>query len=313
MPNFSDIQKEINTLGSAYDVVRRNHLKHLADTTGRNLIVYYSGFLQKTGIPQLLPHLAVNDSDKNGFMAAIHNLEKSRGLDLFLHTPGGEIAATESLVNYLRQMFGTDIRAIVPQLAMSAGTMLALSCREIILGKHSNLGPIDPQIGGMAAHGVVEEFNRAIDEIRNATDPNEKHAKVAMWQPIIAKYTPTLIGQCQKAIAWSQSMVANWLETGMFDGESDAKTKAMAIAEELGNHALNKSHARHIHLDRLTELGLKVVQLEANQILQDRVLAVHHACIHTLTHTPAVKIVENQNGVGLILGMQMQMQAGQAS
>jgi len=36
-------------------------------------------------------------------------------------------------------MFGTNIRAIVPQLAMSAGTMIALSCKEIVMGKQSNL------------------------------------------------------------------------------------------------------------------------------------------------------------------------------
>jgi membrane-bound ClpP family serine protease len=58
-------------------------------------------------------------------------------------------------------MFGTNIRAIIPQMAMSAGTMIALSTREIIMGKHSNLGPIDPQIAGIPAHGVIEEFNRA--------------------------------------------------------------------------------------------------------------------------------------------------------
>ena len=209
MADFSEIQKEIDTLGSAHDVVRRRHLKNLAAMTDRNLIVYYSAWLQKVGVPQLAPYLAVNDSDKNGFMAAIHNLDRSKGLDLFLHTPGGEIAATESLVNYLRQMFGADIRAIVPQLAMSAGTMLALSCREIIMGKHSNLGPIDPQIAGLPAHGVVEEFNAAVEEIKSAVDPSEKAAKIAMWQPIIAKYSPTLIGQCQKAISWSQAIIAD--------------------------------------------------------------------------------------------------------
>jgi hypothetical protein len=186
-------------------------------------------------------------------------------------------------------MFNADIRAIVPQLAMSAGTVLALSCREIILGKHSNLGPIDPQIGGMPAHGVVEEFNRAIEETKNAADVNEKQARISMWQPIIAKYAPTLIGQCQKAISWSEAIVASWLETGMFDDEPDAKIKAEAISRELGNHALNKSHARHIHLDRLRQLNVKVVELEANQELQDKSLAVHHACIHTLTHTLAIK------------------------
>ena len=306
MANFSDIQKEVSTLGSAYDVVRRAHLKHLSELSGRNIIVYYSGWLQKVGYPQLNPHLSINDSDKNGFMAAIHTLDRSKGLDLFLHTPGGDIAATESLVVYLRQMFGTDIRAIVPQLAMSAGTMIALACREIVLGKHSNLGPIDPQINGMPAHGIVEEFYDAINAVKGASDPDEKYAKLAIWQPIIAKYDPTLIGQCQKAISWSQTVVADWLTTGMFSGEADAATKARGIAEDLGNHSTNKSHSRHIHITRLKELGLNVLELESNQEFQNAVLAVHHACIHALTHTPALKIVENQNGIGLILGVQLQ-------
>src|SRR5438034_184222 len=142
-------------------------------------------------------------------MSAIHKLDRAKGLDLVLHTPGGETAATESLVTYLRSMFGTDIRAIVPELAMSAGTMIACSCKEIVMGKHSSLGPIDPQFGGMPAHGVVEEFNRAHREIK------EDQTRVLVWQPIIAKYSPTLIGECEKAIEWSNEMTQEWLVTGM--------------------------------------------------------------------------------------------------
>ncbi|MHB1126932.1 MAG: hypothetical protein ACYC2T_08230 [Bacillota bacterium] len=53
-------------------------------------------------------------------------MDRSKGLDLILHTPGGEIAATESLVDYLRSMFGSDIRAIVPQIAMSCGLWVSI-------------------------------------------------------------------------------------------------------------------------------------------------------------------------------------------
>ena len=64
-------------------------------------------------------------------MTVIHELDRSLGLDLLLDTPGGETAATESLVDYLRSMFGSNMRAIVPQLAMSGGTMIACACNEI--------------------------------------------------------------------------------------------------------------------------------------------------------------------------------------
>jgi Serine dehydrogenase proteinase len=253
-----------------------------------------------------MPLLQVNDNDKNGFMATIHQLDRSKGLDLLLHTPGGEAPATESLVQYLRQMFGTNIRAIIPQLAMSAGTMIALSCKEILMGKESNLGPIDPQIGTFAAHGVIEEFQRAAQEIQSANDPKEQAARIAIWQPIIAKYNPTLIGECQHAITWSTEIVTTWLKTGMFEGEAEAEENAKRIVDELGSHAVTKTHARHIHSDKLRELGVKVRSLEDDQKLQDAVLTVHHACVHTLTHTPAVKIIENQNSVSFIMAAVVQ-------
>lgn len=121
MPTLNEILNETTNVGSGFDVVRRKYIYKLSEHTRRNVIVYYSGWLQKPQIPGLAHLLQVNDNDKNGFMATIHKLDRDRGLDLILHTPGGDAAATESIVDYLRKMFGTDIRAIVPQLAMSAG------------------------------------------------------------------------------------------------------------------------------------------------------------------------------------------------
>ena len=80
-------------------------------------------------------------------MTAINGMDTSKGLDLLIHTPGGEIAALESLGQYLRAKFGTNIRAFVPMIAMSAGTMLACCANEIFMGKQSNIGPFDPQMG----------------------------------------------------------------------------------------------------------------------------------------------------------------------
>lgn len=290
MPNWHDINSQIITAGSTHDVIRRQYLQKLHEATGRNIIIYYSGWLQKPN----LGGMEVNDEDKNGFMTVIHRLDRTKGLDLILHTPGGETAATESLVDYLRSMFGMDIRAIVPQLAMSAGTMIACACKEILMGKHSSLGPIDPQYMGLPAHGVIEEFECAYEEIK--ADP----AKIPVWQPIIAKYHPTLIGECEKSIDWSHEITKEWLVTGMLQGEQKAEEIAEAILKELSDHALTKAHARHLSAAKCESIGLKVTYLEDNPDLQDAVLSVHHACIHTLTATPAFKIIENHNGVAFI-------------
>ncbi len=300
MPNYNELQKEAAQVGSNYDFIRRKYIRRLSRLTGRNVILYYSGWLQKGHLdPQgRYGFFEVNDSDKNAFMACINKLDRKRGLDLVLHTPGGSTAATESLVQYLRSMFGTDMRAIVPQLSMSAGTMIACACKEIIMGKHSSLGPIDPQIGGIPAHGIIEEFKRALKEC------TEDNNAIPLWQPIIAKYHPALIGECEKSIAWSTEIASAWLASGMFNGDAAGPSKASKIVEELSDHALQKSHGRHISADDAAKLGLRVSRLEDDQSLQDAVLTVHHASIMTLMKTSAVKIVENHRGVAVIHAIQ---------
>jgi len=292
LPDWNDILNEISdkAKSSPFDVIRRDYLKRLHNKTKRNVIIYYSGWLQKPG----LAGTEVNDADKNGFMNAIHGLDRTKGLDLILHTPGGESAATESLVDYLHSMFGGDIRAIVPQLALSAGTMICCACKEIIMGKHSSLGPVDPQFRGLPAHGIREEFQRAYDECK------KDQTKVLVWQPIIAKYSPTLIGECEKAIAWSEQIVKQWLLDGMLKSKKNKAARVDKVWKELGDHALTLSHARHLSAKKCKEIGLEINYLEDDNDLQDAVLSVHHACIHTLSGTSAFKIIENHLGKAFI-------------
>src|SRR3972149_8512871 len=137
---------------------------------------------------------------------AVHKLDKKKGLDLILHTPGCDVGATQSIVNYLHKIFKKDIRAIIPQIAMSAGTMIACSCRSILMAEHSHLGPIDPHLRGVPAYGVIEEFKRAYREIKK--DPTKK----AVWEPILSNYRPTFLSQCENAIKWSNAFVQEQLE-----------------------------------------------------------------------------------------------------
>jgi hypothetical protein len=290
MPNWSDVLREINACEGGLDRVRRKYLSTLATITKRPVIAYYSGWLQKPNQYAT----SISDDDKNGFMNAVHGLPRDKGLDLILHTPGGDFAATESIVDYLRKMFGADIRAIIPQLAMSGGTMIACACKEIWMGKQSNIGPIDPQFRGIPAHGVIAEFMEAVHEIKK--DP----ATIPIWQTIIGKYHPTFIGECRNAIALATDIVTNWLVSGMFDGDEKAKEKASEIVKKLNNHADTKTHARHIHADEAERFGLKVRMLEKEPTFQDAVLTVHHAFMHTFSNSNSAKIIENHLGNAIV-------------
>ncbi|MCP2232862.1 SDH family Clp fold serine proteinase [Erwinia aphidicola] len=271
---------------SPLDTVRSKYLKEFSEKTGRNVIAYYSGFLQKNAAAH--HHLiGMSDDDKNGFMTAIHGLDATKGLDLLLHTPGGDIAALESIGNYLRSKFGNDIRAFVPMISMSAGTMLACCAKEIVMGKQSNIGPFDPQIGGVPAHGVIEESQKAYNDII------QNPASVGYWQFTLSKLNPTFIGECEKAIQWATTIVSDWLVTGMFMGEQDAATKADAVCRSLNNHTSTFAHARHIHSDKAKQIGLKITDMESDQDIQDLVLTIHHSYMHTFGGSSAAKIIEN--------------------
>lgn len=109
------------------DKIRSKYISQLSKLRNRNVICYYSGWLQFS--IQSIPQHAITDDDMNGLMNAVHGLDRSKGLDLVLHLRGGDLAATEAIVNYLLSCFNNDVVAIVPQLAMSAGTMIACSCK----------------------------------------------------------------------------------------------------------------------------------------------------------------------------------------
>lgn len=295
MPDLTQILNEIKHFedeGSSIDKVRRKYIKNFSELRRRNTIVYYSGWLQNPNLPES----SISDMDIDGFMTNLHQMDKNKGLDLILHTPGGDIAATENIVNYLREYFSCDIEAFVPQIAMSAGTMLACSCRKIHMGKQSSLGPIDPQfyvpnIGHVPALGIIEERDRGIQEI--AQNP----ASQFFWAHIFQKYTPTLLEKCEKAIAWSEEITTNWLQDCMFKDlpEDQARERAKGVVDKIASHKETKSHSRHLSAQKCKEIGLIIENLEDNQEVQDAVLSVHHACMATLQNPSVIKIIENQS------------------
>jgi hypothetical protein len=292
MPTWNEVFKEIHLTNDPFLVLNK-YLQQLSNYTKRNTIIYYSGWLQKPELNTL--HLLINDMDKHGFMIAINGLDRKKGLDLILHTPGGNLSSVESLVDYLHLMFGNDIRAIVPQLAMSGGTMIACSCKSIMMGKHSSLGPIDPQFDGIPAHGIIEEFEKICSDIKN--DPNMRY----VWNPILEKYPPAFIGDCEKLISWSKELTEEWLSC-MFQEDHD-KNKIDKIISQLGDHSVTKSHDRQFSISKCMsdDIGLKIERMEDDQKLQDAILTIHHIAMLIFSETPTVKIIQSQNNDAFIL------------
>lgn len=287
MPSTVEIQQEAMPRGSAKDVLAR-YMQAFVGRTKRNLILYYSGFLFAPN-----ENVSIQEEDMEGFMAALYKMDKSSGLDLFLHTPGGSVSATEGIGNYLKSVFNNNINCYVPHMAMSCGTLLAMACRTIYMGKHSCLGPIDPAIGMYRTDAVVEEFNTAKTDI--AQDPNLS----LLWQPILSKYPITLLGECKKATELAKIVSEKWLTDNMLAQAPDARLRLNRILSLFASHQNTKAHDRHISASECLKIGLEVKMIEEDPDLQDAVLSVHHAATLFMKQNNLVSMVTNPRCTGL--------------
>jgi hypothetical protein len=275
----------------AFDTVRNKHIKALSDFTQRDTIIYASRWTSGDVPPNLV---SINDEDVQAFMEALSGL-RNDNLDLILHTGGGSAEAADAIVSYLRQKY-KNIRIIIPQVAMSAGTMLACAADSIVMGKHSSIGPIDPQFILQTSVGVqVLPAQAILDQFEIAQkDCADNPKNLNSWLPMLSQYGPALLVRCKNQIDFGKELIDNWLKVYMFkDNPNEIPDK---IAAYLSDHSNFKTHAKHINIEKAKEIGLKIEQLENNQEFQDKVLSAFHAAMHTLNGTSTTKIVTNQNG-----------------
>lgn len=297
MPTWNELVDEVEArppdqAGPWLQAQHQTSLNQVAQLRGdRNVILYASAFLQKPFAPGSFIQLTYEEI--NGFMSVMYGMDWSKGLTLILHTPGGVTNAAETLVAYLWSKF-TDLEVIIPTYAMSAGTMLSLACNRIIMGRQSQLGPIDPQmpVGGgyVSARAIVEQFERAKVEI--SQDLSLAH----VWAPILGSIGPALLQEAQNALDYGESMVAKWLAQRMLSAVPNAAHVAAATAQHFNDASKHKSHGRRIDRDEARANNLIVDDLETSQPLQEAVLTAYHVSTIIFEKSPATKSLISNGG-----------------
>ena len=130
------------------------------------LLIHRQESINLLGIP-LSRYISIEDSEQ--VLRAIRLTPPDVPIDLILHTPGGLVLATEQIARALIR-HPAKVSVFVPHYAMSGGTMLALAADEIIMDANAVLGPVDPQLGNMAAASILQVVQRKpIDKIEDQT------------------------------------------------------------------------------------------------------------------------------------------------
>jgi len=146
-------------------------LKTIEDTIQRRVIVYFSHPKSRLG---------VTDSDVDFIEDLLRCENPYLGLTLILNSPGGQAVAAEKIVNTCRaytSFYKTDFHVLVPKMAKSAATILALGSDKILLTKTAELGPIDPQLvltATLETGKVIKRYKKIIDNPKEQLEENKK-------------------------------------------------------------------------------------------------------------------------------------------
>lgn len=105
----------------------------------------------------------ISDWHSNRIYDAASTISKDIDILLLLYSGGGRIEPAYLISKTCKRLSKNKFIVSVPRKAKSAATLLALGADEIHMGLMSELGPIDPQIGGFPALGMQNALNLLAD------------------------------------------------------------------------------------------------------------------------------------------------------
>ena len=216
---------------------------------------------------------------------AVEEIEdRSGSLLVVLETDGGSIETTERIVDVLRHHYPTgEVSFLVPNFAMSAGTILVMSGDKIYMDYFSVLGPIDPQVPGsdgrlVPALGYLEKYKQMI---RKSDKGGLSQAELALF---LDRFDPAQLHSFEQAREHSVDLLKKWLVEHKFkdwtvtEGSGVTVTpemkaeRAKTIAGKLNNTKLWRSHGRGLSMEVVRrELNLKIEDFALDDELNKRV------------------------------------------
>lgn len=234
---------------------RQTLIRDIERITGRRLLVYHGSFVHQDG--------AVTGTDLHMMVDLTQSLPPRPGpVDLLLYTPGGDANAAELILNLLHQR-SSSLRVLVPRSAKSAGTLIALGSREIVMGVASELGPVDPQIpiavGGLVRFVPAQAFLDSQEELLNRIGIAQANGQqLAGFANLLQTISVPFVNEAGRQIQHAKQMGKRWLTRSMYPGDEDA---AERIMDALTAANINYSHGRMIDAKMAKELGLRVRNL----------------------------------------------------
>lgn len=180
-----------------------------------------------------------------------------------------------------RHHYAGEVSFLIPNYAMSAGTILVMSGDRILMDYYSILGPIDPQIYDARGElvpgiGYLVKFDELVAK------SNKGNLSPAEMAVLLNKFDPAQLHFLEQARDHGVDLLKKWLveykfknltvteTTGKAVTASMKKKRAEEIARKLNDTKKWRSHGRGIGMDVVVnDLNLKVEDFGARAELTE--------------------------------------------
>lgn len=249
-----------------------DHLKKLEDHFKSDVIFYFGEIhpsyekLFRDFIESLKEEVSENESNKR--------------LTIVLNTPGGSAETVEKMVEIIRYHYN-EVFFVVPDFAMSAGTIFSMSGDKIFMDYSSSLGPIDPQVFNgttyVPALGYLDKVNELLEKAQKGTISQAEFL-------ILQNQDLAMLRSYEQAKELTITLLKKWLVEFKFKDWEVHRTntsklnqpvtleekleRAQEIADKLGDNKIWHSHGRMINIKTLKT----ILRLEIEDYSEDSAL-----------------------------------------
>lgn len=207
-------------------------------------------------------------------------------LVVFINSPGGSAETVEKLVEIIRFHY-REVYFVVPDEAMSAGTIFCMAGDKIFMDYTSSLGPIDPQIHNgknwVPALGYLDQVERMIEKSANNTLTDAELV-------ILQNQDLAMLSRFEQAKNLTVTLLKKWLvdykfkdwlthgttqeKLGLPVTLGEKEERAEEIAKLLSDNKLWHSHGRMIGISTLQKvLKLKIEDYSSDTARRSKIIA----------------------------------------
>ena len=237
---------------------RQNLISEIEEIRGSKVITYFT-----SSRPPLRIGIEVPDiREIYDHLLKIGNSEK---IDLYIYSLGGAGNVPWALSNMIRE-FTENFNVLVPSLAFSAATAIALGANNIIMGKKGILGPVDPSVandfnpvrGGQVRQISTEDISGYIKLLKEKAGLQDERNFAAALSNLCTTVEPLALGNAYRHYLKSRDDTRKLLELHMDPNEES--TTIEGIVETLIETLYY--HGHHISRQEAKDIGLNVQKAE---------------------------------------------------